>query len=144
VSESASRIELVDETFVAAAPAQVAAVLADPHEQQRWWPGWQLSVFMDRGVQGTRWTVHGRLDGLVVRGSSEVWLEPVLDGVVLHHYLRVSTDGSVARTARAKRRYVRRWKRVVFALKDRLEAGRSPGAPAVGSSTGTDLPTTPS
>jgi len=145
VPAASGRFDLVDETFVAASPLVVAAAVADPQARRGWWPQWQMTVFMDRGVRGTRWTVAGRLDRLPVSGSAELWLEPVLDGVVLHHYLRlvVPATASAARLARARRRYVRRWKEHAFALKDRLEADRPVGGPAVGSSGAADLPTTP-
>jgi len=76
-------LDLVDETFVVAAPAAVAAVVRDPDRWPVWWPDLRLSVFQDRGDAGVRWNVRGALTG-----SMEVWLEPCLDGVLLHHYMR--------------------------------------------------------
>lgn len=135
-------IDLVDEAFVAAAPSAVAAVVHDPATWRRWWPGLALTVFMDRGDQGLRWTVTGAMTG-----TAEIWLEAVGDGVVLHHYLRVDlrdapqAGSSHQRWGRVRSHpdpavvavaYTRAFKRQVWALKDRLETGRRPGEPAAG------------
>jgi hypothetical protein len=131
-----ARVDLVDETFVVAAPETVAAVVHDPARWTRWWPDLDLTVFMDRGTAGIRWSVTGAL-----HGSTEIWLEPVLDGVVLHYFLRADDGLGVAAgdgqgTARSRRasdrlrdRRARAWKRSVSSLKDELEAGRAPGLP---------------
>lgn len=132
-----ARVDLVDETFVVAAPEEVAAVVHDPARWARWWPDLDLTVFMDRGTAGIRWSVTGGL-----YGSTEIWLEPVLDGVVVHYYLRAD-DGEPGASARSdpgsprsrrvsdrlRDRRARAWKRSVNALKDELEAGRAPGLP---------------
>jgi hypothetical protein len=121
-----ARLDLIDETFVVAAPAAVARVVRDPARWRQWWPDLDLTVFQDRGEQGVRWNVRGAL-----AGSMEVWLEPYGDGVILHYYLRC--DPPAGRTLRpsAAQREVRRRsrhaKRVFWALKDELEAGRPPG-----------------
>lgn len=125
-------VDVVDETFLAAAPDVVAAEFADPARWPRLWPDLRLEVMADRGVEGMRWTVHGALVG-----SMEVWLEPVLDGTVLHYFLRADPtgpDGAAApaeprRAAAEARRRQRAAKAVAFACKDRLEAGRAPGEP---------------
>ena len=123
-----ARVDLVDETFVVAEPAQVAAVVHDPARWRGWWPDLELTVFMDRGLAGIRWSVSGAL-----HGSTELWLEPVLDGVVVHYYLRADSAGSAGsehpgRAAdRLRDRRARAWKRSVNALKDELERGRPPG-----------------
>jgi hypothetical protein len=138
-------VDLVDETFVVVDRARIAAVVADPARWARWWPGMRLTVFMDRGLDGIRWSAAG--DWV---GSLEIWLEPVGDGVLLHHYARLDRpgpDGVAApaatdprgrrRDARARARRARAWKRTVWALKDELEAGREPGTPrAAGSPDG--------
>ena len=126
-------IDLVDETFVAADPARVVAVVADPTSWLRWWPDLELTVFMDRGSQGLRWNVRGAL-----HGSSEIWVEPVGDGAVLHYYLRAEPaagplpDTVPGRRAadRARRSRAVRWKRHTWELKDLLEGARRPGTPA--------------
>ena len=124
-------VDVVDETFLAVPPERVAAEFAPP----RWgalWPDLRLQVVTDRGVQGFRWTVTGALVG-----SMEVWLEPVLDGTVLHYFLRADPagpDGAPAPApwrrgmAEANRRQ-RAAKAIAFACKERLEAGRAPGEP---------------
>jgi hypothetical protein len=137
-----ARVELVDETFLAAAPTVVHEAYRQRCAAHAWWPDWSLTVFMDRGAQGTRWSVSGPLDGLPATGSAEIWLEPVLDGVVLHHFLRVDVAAAPRRCGRARRRYVRAWKQQMARFKDALEAGRPPGSAAVGSSPAPDLPRT--
>ncbi len=132
-------IDLVDETFLVADPAVVARIVADPARWRRWWPDLTLTVFMDRAVQGQRWSVAGALVG-----SSEIWLEPYGDGVLLHYYLRAdptargsNTDIATQptgpagwrRAARWRRARALAWKRHVWALKDELQAERSVGMP---------------
>ena len=123
-------VDVVDETFLAVAPGVVAAELA-----RTWrglWPDLQLAVMADRGAEGLRWTVRGALVG-----SMEVWLEPVLDGTVLHYFLRADPAGpdgrprpvGPRRAAALVRRRQRAAKEIAFSCKARLEAGRAPGEP---------------
>ena len=121
------QLDLVDETFVVAEPARVAAVVRDPARWAQWWPDLRLGVFEDRGDAGVRWNVRGSLTG-----SMEVWLEPYGDGVIVHHYVRCDPAGGPlppAAAARQRRRRQRHAKRVFWALKDELERGRRPGEP---------------
>ena len=134
-------VDLVDETFVVSDRAAVAAVVADPGSWRAWWPELERAVFMDRGLDGIRWSVSGRWVG-----SLEIWLEPMGDGVLVHHYARLdpvdpvtggpaplpSTPRGWRRAARERARRARRWKRSVWALKDQLETGRRAGEPRVG------------
>jgi hypothetical protein len=136
------RLELVDETFLAATPDVVYRAYRERCAAQAWWPDWSLTVFMDRGQKGTRWSVSGPVDGRAAVGSAEIWLEPVLDGVVLHHFLRLDVAATPRCCARAARRYAVAWKQQMAAFKDDLERGREPGSAAVGSSPTTDLPRT--
>ncbi len=119
-------VDLIDETFLVAAPAVVARVVRDPGRWRQWWPDLDLLVFQDRGEAGVRWNVRGAL-----AGSMEVWLEPYGDGVILHYYLRCDPPpGRILRppaVLREVRRRAKRAKRVFWALKDELEAGRAPG-----------------
>ena len=117
-------VDLIDETYVVAAPEAVAAAVHDPARWRQWWPDLALTVFMDRGLDGIRWSVSGALNG-----SAELWLEPVGDGVLVHHYLRVDPTSPVRSPARLRRRHALAWKRSVNALKDELERGREPGLP---------------
>ncbi len=125
-------VDVVDETFLAVAPALVAAEFAEPARWPALWPDLRLEVMTDRGLEGVRWTVAGALVG-----SMEVWLEPVLDGTVVHYFLRadpVGPDGaprpaSPRRAAAEARRRQRQAKAIAFACKDRLETGRAPGEP---------------
>ena len=117
-------LDLVDETFVAAPAARVAAVVRDPGRWRDWWPDLRLTVFQDRGDAGVRWNVRGALSG-----SMEVWLEPHGDGVILHHYVRCD-PARPANLARERRRRQRHAKRVFWAVKDELEGARPAGTPA--------------
>jgi hypothetical protein len=123
-------VDLIDEMFVVAEPASVAARFADPGRWELWWPDLRLSVFMDRGREGIRWSVTGALVG-----SSEVWLEPYGDGVIVHYYLRCdpARPAPPRRAARAaarlRHRHAVAWKRRINSLKDELEAGRASGDP---------------
>ena len=118
-------VDVLDETFIVAPPRSLVAIFADPERCRRFWPDLRLTVYADRGDEGLRWTVHGALVG-----TMEVWLEPVLDGTVLHYYLRAEPagrDGTVvpvsprAAAAETRRRQLAA-KRLAFALKDELEA----------------------
>jgi hypothetical protein len=139
-------VDLIDETFVVAEPAALAARLRDPAVVRRAWPGLDLVVFMDRGEQGIRWSVTGDLVG-----SCEIWLEPFGDGVIVHYFLRADPTRRGSRTepvtgsqsrlrSRLQRRALRRalragrdhatqWKAFLHAVKDELETGRAVGEP---------------
>jgi hypothetical protein len=130
-------VDLVDETYVVVERARLAAVVADPTRWRQWWPSLEIAVFMDRGIDGVRWSVTGELVG-----SAEIWLESFGDGVIVHYYLRgeptVPGSPTVARSLpdsargrreldRLRRTHAIAWKRVVWALKDEMEAARRPG-----------------
>lgn len=132
-------VDLVDETYVVAERTRIAAVVADPARWRAWWPGLDLVVFMDRGLDGIRWSVTGELVG-----SCELWLEAQGDGVLVHYYLRVDPTTPGSRTSprqlpesargrrevdRLRRRQAMAWKRVIWALKDEMEGDRAPGEP---------------
>lgn len=132
---SVAGVDLVDETFIAASPHVLAAIVADPQQWRQWWPDLRLAVFMDRGTQGQRWSMTGRLVG-----SLEIWIEPFADGCILHHYLRgePSDDGRTPapwpdtpdgwRKAAADRgRRAKAWKRSVWELKRKVEGDRPAG-----------------
>lgn len=125
-----SSIQVADDTFVAASPHAAPQVLADRGHWRRWWPDLALVVVQDRAEQGIRWTVSG---GVV--GTMEVWLEAVLDGFVLHYFLHAepSTAG-VSPDRLATINHDRRVAGRVMSgeVKNRLEAGRAIGDPAVG------------
>ncbi len=121
-------IQVADQTYVAAAPARVGAMVGDPSSWRRWWPDLQLQVVEDRAEKGIRWTVAGPLTG-----TMEIWLEPCLDGVVLHYFLHAEPAGvsgaQPARTDAAKLTHRRRvaGKRMAFEVKAALERSRPVG-----------------
>ena len=120
-----SSLDVVDETFLAAAPGRVAAAMAEPSRWRRWWPDLQLHLHDDRGPAGLRWQVTG-----ATTGSMEVWLEPVLDGTVLHYFLRAQVpDAPVTELIRAARNRRLAVKKMAFGLKAELESGRPAGEP---------------
>jgi hypothetical protein len=134
-------VDVIDETFVVADPGRVAERLHDPALWQRMFPGLTLTVFMDRGDQGLRFSVTGELVG-----SNELWVEPWGDGAIVHYYLRadLTRRGSatelrtgpprrlVRQAIRARTAHCARVKQVLNEVKDELEAGRAPGTPRPG------------
>jgi hypothetical protein len=119
-------IDIVDSTWICARPAVVAAVVADPANWRRWWPGLELVLDEWRGDKGVRWTV--RRSAVGDTGSMEVWLEPAHDGVVAHYFLRLDAPGPGGMPRRRARRTEdvsrRRMKQVFWALADELDPGR--------------------
>ncbi|QBS44037.1 polyketide cyclase / dehydrase and lipid transport [Nocardia sp. CS682] len=123
-----STIQVADQTFVAAPGTAVADILAAQNNWRRWWPDLTLVVREDRGDKGIRWTVSGALDG-----TMEVWLQPALDGVIVHYFLHAEPQPAlpVSRAAAANRARRVAGRAMSFELKARLEAGRPAGvAPA--------------
>ena len=120
--------DIVDETFLVVPPRTVAAAFADPATWRRYWPDLELAVYADRGDEGLRWTVAGALIG-----TMEVWLQPMLDGTVVHYFLRADPVRQL-RDRDIRRERVRRQqaaKRIALSLKFDLEDGRPPGCPPV-------------
>ncbi|MFF3224495.1 polyketide cyclase / dehydrase and lipid transport [Nocardia suismassiliense] len=123
-----STIQVADQTFVAAPGRAVADILAAQNNWRRWWPDLTLVVREDRGDKGIRWTVSGALDG-----TMEVWLQPALDGVIVHYFLHAEPQPALpaSRAAAANRARRVAGRAMSFELKSRLEAGRPAGvAPA--------------
>ncbi|MEJ2859024.1 MULTISPECIES: polyketide cyclase / dehydrase and lipid transport [unclassified Saccharothrix] len=119
-------VDVVDETFLAVPPEVVVSAFAEPADWARYWPDLILDVYLDRGIQGLRWTVAGALVG-----TMEVWLEPVLDGTLLHYFLRADLPSGAPpkRVRQEVRRRQLAAKEVSLGLKLTLEAGRAPGVP---------------
>ncbi len=121
-------IQIADETFVAADPVEVGMAVGDPASWRRWWPDLNLTVVEDRGEVGHRWTVTGSLTG-----TMEIWLQPVLDGAILHYFLHAEPSGvaahQLAKMNLAKMNHQRRvaGKNMAFEVKRRLEATRPVG-----------------
>ena len=121
-------IQVADETFVCADPADVGAAIADPVSWRRWWPDLRLTVVEDRGPAGHRWTITGALTG-----TMEVWLEGSYDGVILHYFVHAEPSGvaawELAKMNLAKANHQRRvaGKRMAFEVKQKLEESRQVG-----------------
>ncbi|MGW0180050.1 polyketide cyclase / dehydrase and lipid transport [Nocardia sp. NPDC003345] len=120
-----SSIQVADQTFLAASGDAVAAVLAAPSRWRGWWPDLELDVREDRGDKGIRWSVRGALSG-----TMEVWLEPSLDGVILHYFLHAEPPQPLPPRKLAAANRARRvaGKVMSFEIKDRLEGDRPAGA----------------
>jgi hypothetical protein len=121
-------IQIADETFVEADPAEIGRAVSDPVSWRRWWPDLLLQVRENRGERGIRWTVAGALTG-----TMEIWLEPMADGALLHYFLHAEPAGAaawqLARMNLAKMNHRRRvaGKRMAFEVKTRLEQSRPVG-----------------
>ncbi|GAA8851559.1 hypothetical protein DUHN55_38080 [Helicobacter pylori] len=106
-------VDIVDETFVRAAPDVVRARLEAPGLLDGLCPGVRREVVQDRGTKGVRWRIEGE-----VTGRMEVWLEAAHGGTIVHHFVHGEHGRGSARWAR---RYRCRWKGAVHEIKDRLE-----------------------
>jgi hypothetical protein len=121
-------IQIADETFVCADPLDVGKAIADRANWRQWWPDLRLTVVEDRGPMGHRWTVTGALTG-----TMEIWLEAVMDGVVLHYFVHAEPSGAaaweLARMNLAKMNHRRRvaGKKMAFEVKRKLEERRPVG-----------------
>lgn len=123
-----SSIQIADETFVAADPAEIGAAVSDPPNWRRWWPDLRLDVVEDRKDKGIRWTVTGALTG-----TMEIWLEPMLDGALLHYFLHGEPAGAAAwqlagmNMAKVNHRRRVAGKKMAFEVKTMLERSRPIG-----------------
>jgi len=138
-----AEVDLVDETFIAVPPQQLAPIVADPAMWHTWWPDLELDIFMNRGNEGIRWSIRGALVG-----SCAIWLEAVLDGTLVHYYLRGAppaahtglaqpfpdTPAGWRQAAKLRATRAKEWKAHVWALKDRCEGARRPGEPPAAAS----------
>lgn len=123
-------VDVVDETFLAVPPSVVAAAFAAPSSWRSFWPDLELDVYADRGDEGLRWTVGGALVG-----TMEIWLEPMLDGTLVHYFLRADPPAGSLTPRTALREVQRRQlaaKSVALGLKLTLEDGRPAGCPPHG------------
>ena len=121
----ASAIDVAQECFVVGRLGELAGWAHSPSTASALWPGLSVTVEQDRGAEGVRWAVSGPLVG-----TAEIWLEPYGDGVLVHCYLRADRVGRPLRRAaalRMKRKWQRHLTGRLWELKDRTEAGRTPG-----------------
>lgn len=121
-------IDIADEVFLTVPRRVLARRFADPASWRRDWPDLELTVDAERGDKGMRWLVSGPLTG-----TMEVWLEPVLDGTVLHYYLRADLTAATSQSRRARtiadetRRRRLAARKLAFELKRAFEGDRAPG-----------------
>lgn len=123
-------VDIVDSTWISARPVTVAAVVAEPANWRRWWPGLELTIDEWRAEKGVRWHVGSVQSGAAVglAGSAEVWLEPMGEGVVAHFFLRLDPAEGHTLEDRLRDRVTREYrlhtKRAFWALGDQLDPGR--------------------
>lgn len=130
------QLDIVEQAFIAAAPGLVAAWVRGGAPARELWPGLELRVSEDRGLEGQRYLVIGTSQAAGgLRGTAEIWLAQVVDGVVAHVFLRADPTPPDAWSPRRARRHQARWRRhirqVLWEVKDALESGRPPGAAVV-------------
>jgi hypothetical protein len=131
-AEAVNSIQIADQTYVAASGARVGAAVADRSCWRKWWPDLRLQVVEDRADKGIRWAVTGALTG-----TMEIWLEPSLDGVVLHYFLHAEPTGvaawQLAKLNLAKMTHRRRvaGKKMAFEVKRTAERSRPVGVSPV-------------
>ncbi|MGU3434076.1 polyketide cyclase / dehydrase and lipid transport [Actinomycetes bacterium M1A6_2h] len=118
-----SSVQVADQTFVAAPGEVVARILGERHRWRRWFPGLDVSVREDRGGKGVRWVIGGELVG-----TMEVWLEPSLDGVIVHYFLHAEPVGDANPVEITRARRIA-GKTMSFDVKAEAERGRAPGEP---------------
>ena len=87
-------VDIIDETYIRAAPAAIREQFDDERALARIWPHLAISLIRDRGPKGLRWRVDG-----AVRGEMEVWIEPFWDGAIVHHYVRGQASSSAPPTS---------------------------------------------
>ncbi|MFD9828006.1 hypothetical protein ACFWXB_11085 [Tsukamurella tyrosinosolvens] len=124
-----STIQVADVAFVAAHPSAVAAAMAGAQRWRGWFPDLRLTVTEDRGDLGIRWKVDG-----AVTGTSEFWIEPHLDGSLLHYFLHAEPTSPMKPeqiVADVRERRVHGHD-VMFDVKFTAENGRVLGGPAAG------------
>jgi hypothetical protein len=124
------RVDVADDTWIAASRDRVAGAVADPANWRRWWPVLDLAVDELRGPLGERWFVLPSAASPST-GSMEVWLEQCGDGVLLHYFLRLALSERRGPFARSVQRVAlghrRRAKRIFWAVKDDLEGRTATG-----------------
>ena len=64
-------VDVVDETYVRAAPQVVREALDAPGLLEGLWPGLERQVVQDRGAKGVRWRVRGEVEGLDAAGFEQ-------------------------------------------------------------------------
>jgi hypothetical protein len=122
-------VDVVDSTWLAAAPSVVGPVLAEPANWSRWWPGLEFRVHQQRGEVGVQWSIDSVVDvEPALAGSAEVWLEAACGGTVAHFFLRLDTTSGRPAPRTVVRhvtdRYRRLTKQAFWALGDSLDPGR--------------------
>lgn len=127
-AEPVASVEIEDEVVVVAARQVLAPALADSGRWAAWWPDLEVTVLVDRGLDGMAWAVSGPLVGV-----TEIRLAVSDAGVVVHFALIAEptapgsprTPRALPQSPRARReldsvrqRRMLAWKRMAFALQE--------------------------
>lgn len=120
-----TRVDVVDEVFVAAGEAVLREQLCEEFVWRSWFSGARFVCRQDRGSLGKRWAVSGSLIG-----TAEVWLEAVQLGTIVHVFLQV--DPSSGRRQRRPETYARRLRAGITTVKIELDRDRPAGTPGAG------------
>jgi hypothetical protein len=107
--------DVIARAFVALPPLRLRQVIERQEVAAGLFKGIDLRLAEDRAEKGWRWEVHEPF-----HGSAEIWLEPALDGCVLHAFLRAD-DAEAARLDRRGQQMRSR----LFAFKDGCESADS-------------------
>ena len=132
-AEAMNSIQVADQTYVAADGVQVGR--RGRRSGRAGGGGGRICGCRSSRIaaeKGIRWTVTGALTG-----TMEIWLEPSLDGVVLHYFLHAEPTGAaawqLAKLNLAKVTHRRRvaGKKMAFEVKATLERSRPVGVSPV-------------
>lgn len=128
-------ILIVDETVVVVSREVLAVALADRTRWSAWWPGLEVTVAVDRGVEGMAWAVMGELVG-----SADVRLLGNEGGVLIRYVLDADPARPGSRTVgrrlpdsphgRRQRESMRRrqqlaWQNALWSLREELEGSEA-------------------
>jgi hypothetical protein len=128
-------VEILDETVIVVRRETLAAAVGDRARWVAWWPDLDVTMVLDRGIDGMQWSVVGALVG-----TCEVVLVQQGAGVLVRYALRADPSDPVSRTtgrlipdsprgqrelSNLRRRQAMAWKRTVWELKDEFETGAS-------------------
>lgn len=107
--------DVIARAFVALPPRRLREQIEQQSVTALLFDELKLILTEDRADKGWRWQVDSPF-----RGSAEIWLEPALDGCVLHAFLRAD-DATAAHLDRRGRRM----RLELFTFKDHCESADS-------------------
>lgn len=117
-----STIQVSDQMFVVGDPADISAHTNNPRNWKRWFPSLTLTTLEDRKDKGIRWQVTGAL-----QGTSEIWLEPMLDGAIVHYFLHCEPTTELSDVSEEIRKRRIAGKNLCFELRRLVDGSRPAG-----------------